>query len=137
MRKREEEQGAGIVRLMACVLPGALLSLALCLALLLVLSLLISAGHMSEGPMLAYTMAACGLSSFLGGLFAVSRYRTKTLLVGAGTGGAAFLLDLTAGFLLYQEMSAGEHGVGLFCVSLLGGALAGLAGGKQKKKRRK
>lgn len=137
MRKREDEHGAGVLSFMGCVLLAGVLALAVCIALLFLLSLLISSGHLSSAGLMRYTIAACAVSSFLGGLFAVSRYRVKVLLVGAGTGIVLFLLLLTAGFVLYTDVSLDNHGAGLFCAALLGGMLAGLIGGKQKKKRRK
>lgn len=137
MRKREEEQGTKVLKYMSCILLAGVLALLLCFVFLCLLSFLISSGRIGGGHMMQYTIAACAVASFLGGLFAVSRYRTKVLLVGVGTGIVLFLLLLTAGILFYDSVSLENHGVGLFCASLFGGALAGAFGAKPKKKRRK
>lgn len=137
MRKKEEEQGAKVLRYMSCILLAGVEALLICFVILSLCSFLISSGLISSEHMIAYTIAVCAISSFLGGMFSVTRYRTKTLLVGLGTGIVLFLLLLTVGFLFYKSVSLENHGVGLFCASLFGGTFAGLLGGKQKKKRRK
>lgn len=137
MRKREEEQGTGTLKFMSCMVVCGALALLLCLIILCLLSFLISNGQISDGYMLQYTIASCAVSAFLGGMAAVSRCRSKTLLVGAGTGAVLFLLLLTIGALFYDSASLEHHGTGIFCAALSGGALAGLLGGKSKKKRRK
>lgn len=137
MRKNEEEQGAKLVRIMGGILLGGVLALLICLAALLICSAGISGGWMSDRHMMQYTLAGCVLGSLAGGIFAVLRCRTRTLLVGLGTGCVFFLLLLTIGFLCYPGVSIEKHGFSLLCASLAGGALAGLLGGKPKKKRRK
>ncbi len=137
MRKNEEEQGAKLVRFMSGILLGGVLALLVCLAILLICSAGISGGWLSDRHMVQYTFAACALGSLMGGAFAVARCRAKTLLVGLGEGGVLFLLLLTIGLLFYPGMSVEERGLGLLCACLAGGALAGLFGGKTKKKRRK
>lgn len=137
MRKKEEEQGAKVLRYMSCVLLAGVVALLTCFVFFCLCSFLISSGWIGSEHMIEYTIAVCVISSFLGGTFSISRYRAKTLLVGVGTGIVLFLLLLTVGFLFFKSVSLENHGVGLFCASLFGGALAGLLGGKQKKKRRK
>lgn len=137
MRKKEEEQGAKALRYMSCVLVAGVVALLLCFVFLCLCSFCISSGWISGEHMIQYTIAVCAFSSFLGGMLAVSRYRTKTLLVGVGTGAVLFLLLLTAGIIFFPSVSIENQGVGLLCAALFGGAFAGLLGGKQKKKRRK
>lgn len=137
MRKNEEEQGAKLIRFTGGIILGGVLALLVCLAILLICSVGISGGWMSDRHMMQYTLAGCVLGSLAGGMFAVLRCRTRTLLVGLGVGCVFFLLLLTIGFLFYPGISVETHGLGLLCASLAGGALAGLLGGKQKKKRRK
>lgn len=137
MRKTDEEQGAKLVRFMSGILMGGVLALLVCLAILLICSFGISGGWLSDRHMTQYTFAGCVLGSLIGGLFAVLRCQAKTLLVGLGTGCVFFLLLLTISLLFYPGMSVEERGLGLLCACLFGGALAGLLGGKPKKKRRK
>ena len=137
MRKSEEEQGTKLVRFMSGILLGGVLALLVCLAFLLICSAGISGGWISNRHMVQCTFAGCVLGSLAGGMFAVLRCRVRTLLVGLGVGCVFFLLLLTIGFLFYPGMSVEERGVGLLCACLFGGALAGLLGGKPKKKRRK
>lgn len=137
MRKKEEEQGMQALRYMSCILLAGLVALLLCFVFLCLCSFFVSSGWISSKHMIQYTIAVCAISSFLGGIFAVTRYRCKTLLVGIGTGAVLFLMLLTAGIIFFPNVSIENHGVGLLCAALFGGALAGLVGGKQKKKRRK
>ena len=79
-------------------------------------------------------LAVCLVFLFL---CSVGICRSRTLVMGLCVGAVLFLLLLTAGLLFYPGMSIEEGGVGLLCACLIGGALAGLLGGKPKKKRRK
>lgn len=137
MRKNEEEQGARLIRLMSSVLLGGVLALAVCLVFLFLCSIGISKGWISDRFMVQCTLAGCVLGGLIGGMFAVLRCRSRTLVVGLGAGAVLFLLLLTIGVLFFSGMSIENRGVGLLCGCLFGGALAGLLGGKPKKKRRK
>ncbi|MGM9607868.1 MAG: TIGR04086 family membrane protein [Oscillospiraceae bacterium] len=137
MRKTEEEQSAKLIRFMSSILLGGVLALAVCLVFLFLCSIGISSGWVGDRFMVQYTLAGCVLGSLSGGMFAVLRCRSRTLVVGLGVGAVLFLLLLTVGLLFYPGMSVENRGVGLLCGCLFGGALAGLWGGKPKKKRRK
>lgn len=137
MRKNEEEQSAKLIRFMSSILLGGVLALAVCLVFLFLCSIGISSGWVGDRFMVQYTLAGCVLGSLIGGIFAVRRCRTRTLVVGLCAGVVLFLLLLTVGLLFYPGMSVENRGVGLLCGCLFGGALAGLLGGKPKKKRRK
>ena len=137
MRKNEEEQGAKLIRFMTSILLGGVLALAVCLIFLFLCSVGISKGWISDRFMVQCTLAGCVLGGLIGGVFAVRRCRARTLVVGLCTGAVLFLLLLTAGLLFYPGMSIENRGIGLLCACVIGGALAGLLGGKPKKKRRK
>ena len=137
MQRREEDQGAKLVRFMSNILLGGIAALLVCLVVLFLCAVGISGGWLNDRHMVQYTIAGCVIGCLAGGLFAVLRCRARTLLVGLGVGGVFFLLLLTVGLLFYPDMSMGEQGVGLLCGALFGGALAGFLGGKPKKKRRK
>ena len=137
MRKNEEEQSAKLIRFMSSILLGGVLALAVCLVFLFLCSIGISSGWISDHLMVQCTLAGCVLGGLIGGMFAVLRCRSRTLIVGLCVGAVVFLLLLTVGLLFYPGMSVENRGVGLLCACLFGGALAGLLGGKSKKKRRK
>jgi len=137
MRKKEEDNGVQALKYMSCILLSGVVALLLCFVFLCLCSFFVSNGWISSKHIIKYTIAVCAISSFLGGVFAVARYRCKTLLLGVGTGLVLFLLILAAGIVFFPSTSIENQGIGLLCAALFGGALAGLLGGKQKKKRRK
>lgn len=137
MRKNEEEQGARLIRYMLDVLLGGTVALGACFLFLLLASVAISHGWLGEGLMYQLTIVGCVLGGFVGGALAVSRSRSRTLIVGLLVGVVFFLLLLTVGLLFYGSAIPEEGGLGLLCGALCGGAAAGIFGGKPKKKRRK
>ena len=137
MRKNEEEQGAKLVRFMSSILLGGFLALAVCLLFLFVCSVGISSGWIGDRYMLQCVLAGCVLGCLVGGMFAVLRCRSRTLLVGLSVGVVLFLLLLTCGLLFYPGMSVENRGVGLLISCLFGGALAGLLGSRPKGRKTK
>lgn len=137
MRKNEEEQGARLIRYMLDILLGGVAALITCFLFLLLASVAISRGWLSEELMYQFTIVGCVLGGFVGGALAVSRSRSRTLIVGLLVGVVFFLLLLTVGLLAYGSAIPEEGGLGLLCGALCGGAAAGIVGGKPKKKRRK
>ena len=92
---------------------------------------------LGQGMMDSAVMAACALGALAGGLLAVRQGRGRSLLMGFGAGLILFLLLLTAGFLFYESADLRNGGLGLLLSCGCGGALAGVLGGKPKKKRRR
>ena len=137
MRKNEEEHGAKLVQYMGSILLGSVTALLICITVLFVCTMAIWLGWLSEQGMIQYILASCVLSCFFGGLYAVTRCRRKTLITGISVGVVFFLLLLTVGIVLYPGMSMENHGIGLACAALAGGALAGISGGKKKRKNRR
>ena len=137
MRKTEEDQGAKLVRAMTGVLLGGVLALAVCLVFLFLCSIGISGGWLSEGLMYQMTVVGCVIGGFAGGMTAVRRCGSRALIAALCAGGVFFLLLLTIGVLLFEDMSLENGGLGVLCGALCGGAAAGLLGGKPKKKKRK
>jgi len=137
MRKNEEDQGTKLVRCALSILIGGVAAMLVCFLFLLLASIGISSGWLSEGLMYQLTIVGCVLGSFAGGIFAVRRCGTRTLLVGLAVGGVLFLLLLTIGLLLFDTMTPEAGGVGLLCGALCGGAAAGLMGSRPKRKRKK
>ena len=137
MRKTEEDQGTKLIRVMAKILIGGVVALAVCLLVLLGCSIAVSAGWLQEAFATQMTIIGCVLGGFAGGSYAIRRCRTRTLLVGLAVGGVLFLLQVTVGVLAFGEITMEREGLGLLCGALCGGAAAGILGGKPKKKRRK
>lgn len=137
MRKTEEDQGAKLVRAMTGVLLGGVLALGVCLAFLFVCSVGISSGWLDERLMYQMSVVGCVIGSCVGGLFAVRRSGARALIVGMATGAVFFLLILTVGLLLLEDISIEAGGLGLLSGGLCGGAAAGILGSKPKKKKRR
>ena len=102
-----------------------------------VCALLVSGGMVGEKLMGRGILAICVVSSLVGGLVAVRRLERGTLLAGLGVGGILFLLLLTAGFLLYEDASLSNGGVPILIACCCGGAIAGVLGGRPRKKRKR
>ncbi|WP_283115434.1 TIGR04086 family membrane protein [Intestinimonas timonensis] len=139
MRKAGEEQGVRWLQVMTAILLGGLLSLAVCLAVLLLCSIGISKGWLGETSMDKLAIVACVLGGFSGGVLTVKRCGSRALLSGLAAGGAFFLLLLTGGLLFFADtVSMDQGGLGLLSGCLCGGAAAGLlcAGPKKKRRRR-
>jgi len=137
--KRHEENGQGVSWLGAMVdlLRGAGIGLIGALTVLAVAAGLVSLGMMSDARGDGAVVAACLLGGLLGGGFAVRRRKAAPLITGLGAGGMLFLLLLTAGVLLYDVLPTLRTGGVVAGACLCGGGLAGVLGGKPKKKRRK
>ena len=139
-RKNEEDQTAMLVRYGTGVVLGGVVALLVCLLFLLVASVGISKGMLREGMLYQLTIVGCVIGSFAGGMLAVRRCGSRTLIVGLCVGAVLFLLLLTIGVLFFDTKSVEQGGIGLACGCLCGGAAAGLLGGRKKspaKKKRK
>ena len=82
MRKAGEEQGVRWLQVMTAILLGGLLSLAVCLAVLLLCSIGISKGWLGETSMDKLAIVACVLGGFSGGVLTVKRCGSRALLSG-------------------------------------------------------
>lgn len=133
----EEDQGARRIRVMIYILVGGLVGLLTCFVFLFLCSVGISAGILDERMMYQLVVIACVIGGFVGGMWAVGRCRTRSLLVGLAVGLVLFLFMMTGGVLIFENNSATSGGLGLLCGSLCGGALAGLVRGKPAKRKHK
>lgn len=134
--KREEAESLWLAVMCGLLKGGALAFLVTVLALFLC-SVAVSNRWLGQGAMDSAVIASCVLGTLAGGLLAVRRSRGKGLLAGLGVGLILFLLLLTAGTLFYQSAALENGGLGLLLSCGCGGGLAGLLGGKTKKKRRR
>ncbi len=137
MGKVDEEQGTWYLRAMVQVLIGAVIAAVVSLLILFVCATLISRGTLSRDHTGVMSVCACVAGSLVGGLTAVTRCKSRSLIVGLLTGLVLFLLLLTVGLAVYHSVAIEEGGLPLGCGCLCGGALAGLFGARPKKKRRK
>jgi len=128
MRKTEEDQGAKVLRYGKAILLGSLAAFGLGLVFLLAASVGVSKGVIDPDLRYQLTVAACVLGAFCGGVFAVRACPAGALLAGLAVGGGLFLLTMTAGILIYGEVSFENGGLGLLCGALCGGGAAGLLG---------
>lgn len=135
--KKPEDPGAVWLSTMCRLLKGGALAVVMAALGLVVCSLLVSGGVMGERLIGRGVLAICVVSSLAGGLLAVHRLERGTLLAGLGVGGILFLLLLTAGFLLYEDASISNGGVPILIACCCGGAIAGVLGGRPRKKRKR
>lgn len=133
MRKGEEDQGTMLLKYGKAILLGGAAAFLICLGFLLLAAVGISRGAIGAELRYQITVVGCVLGGFAGGLFAVRRCPGRGLFVGVAVGAVLFLLQLTLGLLIYNEISPESGGVGLLCGALCGGAAAGILGGGGKK----
>ena len=107
MGKREEDQGARLIRCGMGVLLGGILALAVCCLFLLGCSVAVSNGLAGEDLGYQFTIVGCVLGGFSGGLLAVKRCGCG-LLAGLGAGAVLFLLLLTGALKLRQIEDAAD-----------------------------
>ena len=134
--KREEAESPWLGT-MCGMLKGGALAFLTAVAILFLCALAVSNRWLGQGMMDSAVMAACALGALAGGLLAVRQGRGRSLLMGFGADLILFLLLLTAGFLFYESADLRNGGLGLLLSCGCGGALAGVLGGKPKKKRRR
>lgn len=135
--KREEAESPWLGT-MCGMLKGGALAFLTAVAILFLCALAVSNRWLGQGMMDSAVMG--GLvpwGALAGGLLAVRQGRGRSLLMGFGAGLILFLLLLTAGFLFYESADLRNGGLGLLLSCGCGGALAGVLGGKPKKKRRR
>lgn len=114
-------------------LAGGLLALGVYLLGLLLLTLLLVKGALSEGARFPVVAALCVLSALAGGALTVRLTRQRA---GGVLTAAIFLFALIlAGLGLWEEVTWLGHGGILLLCGLAGGALAGMAAPKQRRRR--
>lgn len=115
-------------------LAGSLLTLGVYLLGLLLLTLLLVKGALSEGWSFPAVAVLCTLSALAGGVLTVrlTRWRAGGVLT------AAIFLSvlILAGLGFWEEIAWTGHGGVLLLCGLAGGALAGLAGPKKRRRRK-
>lgn len=137
MRKNEEEQGRILLRCGKSVILGGGVGATVCLLLLLLAAIGISSGFFSMKLQYQLAVVGCVLGSFAGGAWAVRQCSAQRMLVGLAVGGVLFLLQLTAGLLLFETAAFENGGIGLLFGDLCGGAAAALVTKEKRRKNKK
>lgn len=135
--RKAETQGAGAVEMTAAVLLGGLLALGVELVILLLGSVAVSKGILKDSVGTQLTAIACVVGCLIGGRLVCSRWKSQRLLAGLAAGGVCFVLILAVGMMTSDSFELGLQGLIELAACLCGGAIAGLFGGKKKKKKRK
>lgn len=115
-------------------LAGSLLTLGVYLLGLLLLTLLLVKGALSEGGSFPAVAVLCTLSVLAGGLLTVRLTRWRA----GGVVTAAIFLSILilAGLGFWEQVAWLGHGGVLLLCGLAGGVLAGLAGPKRRRRRK-
>lgn len=137
MRKGEEDQSALVLRSIAMVLLGGAVGVLVALLITFVAAVFISKGILTEENHVAITAIACLMGGFVGGAIVARNAKGKRMVTALVTAGVMFLMLLTIGVLLYQNLGELSGWLPAAAGCLCGGVLAGLFRGKPKKKRRK
>ena len=106
----------------------------ICVLLLLVCAVCISAGAMGERMMGAAAPVCALLGGACAGLLAVRGIPGQRLLVGLCAGAAMFFVLLLAGLLICTDASLENGGPGLLLACCCGGAMAGLPGASRRRR---
>ncbi|MCI9331314.1 MAG: hypothetical protein HFG05_03970 [Oscillibacter sp.] len=115
-------------------LAGGLLTLGIYFLGLLFLTLLLVKGILSEGGSFPLVAALCTLSTLAGGLITV---RLTHWRAGGVLTASIFLCVLVlAGLSFWEQIFWLGHGGGLLLCGLAGGLLAGVAGPKNRRRRK-
>lgn len=136
MSKKGKEQRNSWISFVRGIVWGCLWALLICICLLLVYSIGISCGFLSEKYMQGYVCAACALGCFVGGLVGASRCGSRILLVTMAAGATMFILQFAAGIIFCNKTNLLEGWAYILCADLVGGAAAGLVYGKKEGRRK-
>ena len=112
---------------------GVLASIGTMVVLLGVCAMLINGGVVPEGAGEGCVLAACAVGCLVGGRLVTSDNVGGTLVWGILNGGFVIVALVVSGILLYGEMENGRcMAIGGAC--LCGGGLAGVLGGKKRRR---
>lgn len=135
-RKPREQMPNPVWKLLRPVVFGAVAGAAVCMILLLVLSLvLVAAKHMPQSVLQPITVFIAAVGAFFAGYTAAKMSKERGLVYGASAGLFLFLLLFFAGLAVTKEsVSAFMLTKGLIMV--LTGAIAGILSVNKKSKRK-
>lgn len=121
----------------AAFLQGGLLALGVYLLGLLLLALLLVKGALPEGSAFPTVAVLCVLAVFCGGTVAARRSPWGTLPAGLLCAALFAVVLAAVGTAFWQGITWTGHGGVLLLCALGGGVLAGLLGGRKRKKRKR
>lgn len=134
---KPEHETKDMIKRIGNILLGGGLALAVCCALLFCAAAAISRGWLKEEAITQLTVVCCAVGTACGALWAIRRCKSRVLPVGLLVAAVFLLLLLTAGVLVYRDVSLEQNALTVACGGLCGGAAMGLFCGRPKKKKRK
>lgn len=137
MQDREGRTEFSLQGIILSLLFGGLIALTLCFLFLLIFSIMLVTGMIPEESMSTLCIILCGISSLVGGHFAIKRSDGPPLIVGLMTAAFLCILILIIGFCGYPNASLEGTSLWILLSALLGGGVAGLIKPNKKKKKRK
>ena len=137
MHKSEVRQNDKNAKSMAALGLGVLLAFGVELMILLLGSVLVSAGILRPDSGMQVSAAACLIGCFAGGCFACGKWREARLLCGLLCGLLCFVVILLVALISTGSMKFGGEGLIELAACLIGGGLAGASARKKKSKKRK
>lgn len=138
MQDREGKMELHLQGVMLALFFGGIIALGVCCLLLLICSIMLVTGVVPERTMPTLCIILCGISSLIGGHFAIQRGDAPPLLLGLMTGVFLCVLILIIGFSGYPKASLQGTSLWILLAALIGGGIAGLSKpNKKRKKRRK
>lgn len=134
---KTERDTKDIIRVIGTVLLGGVLAMAVCCALLFCTAAAISIGWLKESSTTQFTVVCCAVGTACGALWAIRRCKSRVLIVGLLVSAVFFLLLLTMGVLVYQNINLDQGAIAVLSGSVCGGTAMGLICGRPKKKKHK
>ena len=131
---KAEARGGKAASLTIALFFGGLLALGIEVVILLLGSMAISGGILSETLSSRITAASCVLGCLAGGLYSCRRWGERRLLAGVGAGGVCFLLILAVSLFMGDGPKLGAQALTELACCCCGGAVAGMLSKKKKKR---
>ena len=136
-RKRLEEKKLPQEEIFISLLKGGGVSSLVLLGLMMAGAWAVALGSMSQEMMRQWGMLSCVVAGLAGGMAAVWKKRSWTVVLGLETGGILFLLLLLFGIMLYGQPPTVKELISVLLCCLCGGGMAGMFGRTGKKKRKR
>ena len=122
---------------MAALGLGVLLAFGVELMILLLGSVLVSAGILRPDSGMQVSAAACLIGCFAGGCFACGKWKEARLLCGLLCGLLCFVIILLIALMSTDSAKLGGEGLVELAACLIGGGLAGVSARRRKQRKRK
>lgn len=136
MRRTESQQSDKNAKSIAALGLGVLIAFGIELVVLLIGSVLVSAGVLRPDTEMQAAAAACLLGCFAGGRFACKDWKSGRLLCGLLCGLFCFLLIFLVAIMSSDHFEMKGQGLVELAACLIGGGLAGMTARHKRKKKR-